>query len=148
MGWTVSDLDKHWTLADAKAQHVKTCIAYSADYKATLIDYEWRPKTFYAIIELTKPNGKAERFLRTDMIDTSNNQFGYKDMTEEMGPHVEDSPSYGFKEKIFQWIPITKGYAGNFRTRHGIKYSTTDKDLFGNYNAAIKPDLLQHKMEV
>ncbi len=65
-----------------------------------------------------------------------------------MGMYNEDKPSPSFRKLIFDLIPIAEGYAKEWRERNGVKYSTTEKDLFGNFTTAIKPELNQLKMEV
>ena len=74
--------------------------------------------------------------------------------------HNANTGTYGHEcGKPAQWIAQKdSGYRSGFcdhcknngseRTNFKHWYSTTDKDLFGNMNAAIKPDLNQLKMEI
>ena len=65
--------------------------------------------------------------MRVDKIECSSREFGYKDMTEECGPNVNDAPSHKMKEAIFKHIPIAEGYAADFRQRHGIEFITPEQ---------------------
>lgn len=131
MGWTITDLDRNRTsLQYAKEDHVRESTRYGNTIKAELIAHEWRPSTWYAIIKLTyldghERKGQSETFLRTDMIEATPARFGYKDMTEQMGPNVDDKPSEQMKALIYKHIPTAKGYATAFRDRMGIKYNAT-----------------------
>jgi hypothetical protein len=93
MGWTYNNLKRNrLTLDQAKQNHVREATLYSGGTVARIIMHEWHPKTWYAIIGLyaAQTDGKQQKpyqiFLRTDMIDASPAEFGYKDMTEEWDP--------------------------------------------------------------
>jgi hypothetical protein len=129
MGWTYNNLKRNrLTLDQAKQNHVREATLYSGGTVARIIMHEWHPKTWYAIIGLyaAQTDGKEQKpyqsFLRTDMIDASPAEFGYKDMTEEMGPYVEDRPSASMCAAIVKYIPKAEGYAKEFRDRMGIPY--------------------------
>ena len=122
MGWTITDLSRaHMTLQQAKDKHVADAVRYGTG-KTELVKHEWHPTTWYAIIRRTLPNGEVATFLRVDMIEQTALHFGYKDMSEGMGPYVQDAPSAAMKAAIFKHIPIAKGWAKQFRDRVGIPY--------------------------
>ena len=124
MGWTITDLDRNWmTLDRARANHVEGCTDYTAG-TAELLAHEWHHSTFYAIVRRTLPSGEVKTFLRVDMVEQSPASFGYKDMSESMGPYVQDAPSFTMRAAIYKHIPIAEGYAKDFRDRMGIKYDT------------------------
>ena len=124
MGWTYISVKPWHTIEDIKAQHVRD-ISWTTDgAKAELIAHEWKPKTFFAIVKFTNSEGKAETVLCVDMIDTRGKTFGYKDMSEEMGPYNENKPSRAFAKLIYEHIPVAKGCARDWRDRNGVKYET------------------------
>lgn len=134
MGWTVTDLGRNRTnLVDAKARHVYQATQYCNGVKAEMLGHEWKQNTFFAIIRLVFPaerNKAPETFLRVDMIEQSAGSFGYKDMSEEMGPYVDDKPSREFAALVYKYIPVAKGYAKEFRDRMGIKYDAAEQMQF------------------
>lgn len=94
MGWTITDLHRNrLTLEQAKQKHLASVINYGTETKAELIAHEWHAATFYALIRLERPGLTPVTFLRVDMIEQSPASFGYKDMSESMGPYVDDKPS-------------------------------------------------------
>ena len=125
MGWTFTDLNRNrMTLDQAKDQHVRQATQYTGQ-TVRIIMHEWHAKTWYAIIgfyETPESQKPHKVFLRTDMIDTSGGQFGYKDMSEEMGPHLDDKPSRAMANAVFRYIPKAEGYAKDFRQWAGIAY--------------------------
>jgi hypothetical protein len=136
MGWTYNNLKRNrLTLDQAKQNHVREATLYSGGTIARIIMHEWHPKTWYAIIGLyaAQTDGKEQKpyqiFLRTDMIDATPAEFGYKDMTEEMGPYVEDRPSASMCAAIVKYIPKAEGYAKEFRDRMGIPYLSEIKAI-------------------
>lgn len=125
MGWTYMNLRRNrLTLDQAKENHVREAIQYCNGTVARIIMHEWHPKTWYAIIGLYHPqNQKPDLiFLRTDKIDASAAEFGYKDMSEDMGPYLDDRPTPGMCAAILKYIPRAEGYAKEFRERMGIPY--------------------------
>lgn len=125
MGWTITDLSSaRMTLQQAKDKHVADAVRYGSG-TTELVKHEWHPTTWYAIIRRTLPNGEVTTFLRVDMIEQTPMHFGYKDMSEEMGPYVQEAPSAAMKAAIFKHIPIAKGWAKQFRDRVGIQYVET-----------------------
>ena len=134
MGWTTNDLHRNRkTLEQAKAEHLRDAVDYTTG-TAELVAHEWHKETFYAIIRRTFPAEMKRApvtFLRVDMIEQSPASFGYKDMSESMGPYVANPPSASMKAAIFKHIPIADGYAKEFRDRMGIKYSNQEQgDMF------------------
>lgn len=135
MGWTYTSLrDNRKSLEDAKREHVYDATRYSDNIKAEMLAYEWRPKTFFAIIKLNFLEGHAKAdqsktFLRIDLIDTAGGEFGYKDGAEEMGMYQDDKPSRIMAQKIYEFIPVAEGYAPEWRERNGIKYRQAEKQL-------------------
>lgn len=125
MGWTITELDRNrTTLHQARAAHVAECTDYGTGH-AELLAHEWHAETFYAIVRRTFPEGMHRApvtFLRVDMIEQSPASFGYKDMSESMGPYVANPPSAAMKAAIFKHIPTAEAYAVEFRNRMGIKY--------------------------
>lgn len=126
MGWTYLDLARNrMTLQQAKDNHVREATRYGEGTIARIIMHEWHACTWYAIIGFyaCETASKPDKiFLRTDMIDTAGGQFGYKDMTEQMGPHLDDKPSPAFAKAAFKYIPYATGYARDFRDWAGIPY--------------------------
>lgn len=126
MGWTIMDLGRNrTTLEQAKRKHVIDAVQYSTG-TTELLAQEWHQSTWYAIIRRTFPAEMKRApvtFLRVDMIEQSPSHFGYKDMSESMGPYVEDAPSFVMKAAIFKHIPVADAYAKEFRDRFGIKYA-------------------------
>lgn len=128
MGWTYTDLQRNrLTLDQAKQNHVRQATQYS-DKIARIIMHEWHANSWYALIgfydteESTKPNLV---FFRTDIIDQSALSFGYKDLCEEMGPHMQDRPSRAMAKLVFKYIPHAPSlYARDFRDFAGIPYLT------------------------
>lgn len=125
MGWTFTDLQRNRiTLDQAKAAHVRAATAYTGK-TARIIMHEFHPRTWYALIgfyENEDSRTPYKVFLRTDMIDTTAGQFGYKDMTEEMGPNLDNRPSRQMAKETFKYIPRAEGYARDFRDWAGIPY--------------------------
>ena len=139
MGWTQTDLHRNrTTLAQAKAAHVADAIRYATG-TTELVAHEWHAETFYAIIRRTFPaemKREPVTFLRVDMIEQSPASFGYKDMSESMGPYVANPPSASMKAAIFKHIPIAEGYAKDFRDRMGIKYDNQSQgEIFAGATA-------------
>jgi len=135
MGWTYNDLQRNrMTLDQAKEEHVRQATRYGEGTIARIIMHEWHAKTWYALIgfypaagnpaELQKP---TKVFLRTDIIDTSAGQFGYKDMSEEMGPNLDDKPSRAMAKAVYKYIPHAAGYAKDFRDWAGISYQNENQ---------------------
>lgn len=126
MGWTQTDLHRNrTTLEQAKAAHLRDATNYATG-TTELVAHEWHKETFYAIIRRTFPAEMKRApvtFLRVDKIKQSPASFAYKDMSESMGPYVDNAPSVSMKAAIFKHIPIADGYAKEFRDRMGIKYS-------------------------
>jgi hypothetical protein len=129
MGWTYTDLARNrLTLEQAKQNHVRDATNYGDRAVARIIMHEWHDKTWYAIIGLYTPTEDQQRqkpetiFLRTDIIDTAGGQFGYKDMTESVGPRLNNRPSRALAKAVFKYIPIAPGYAKEFRDWAGIPY--------------------------
>lgn len=129
MGWTYLDLARNrMTLQQAKDNHVREATRYGEGTIARIIIHEWHARTWYAIIGLYREQADDKLqtphtiFLRTDMIDTTGGQFGYKDMTEQMGPRLDDKPSPAFAKAAFKYIPYATGYARDFRDWAGIPY--------------------------
>jgi hypothetical protein len=123
MGWTYTDLNRcRKTLAQAKADHEREAVNYGGNTKAEMIAREWHDKTFYAIIRLTfaTPDKAPKTFLRIDLLDNTNGQFGYKDMTEDMGVYVDNAPSEKFAKLIYKYIPrfynYTSGIYGLYKS--------------------------------
>lgn len=127
MGWTTTDLHRNRkTLEQAKADYVRGLTQYSTG-TAELVAYEWHPTTFYAIIRRTFPEAMHRApvtFLVTSMIEQSPAFFGYKDMTEEMGPYIDSPPSRSFAALIYKHIPHASGFAVEWRRRNGVKFTT------------------------
>ena len=134
MGWIYTDLHRNrLTLEDALEHHVSRASWTSQGIICRLLAYEWRnmpyPKAFYGIVEQDFRNADEgrekgiQRFLICDLIEASAGSFGYKGMDEHMGPHMPIGPSEKFKIEIFKHIPHAKGYAADFRTKHGIPYT-------------------------
>ena len=129
MGWTIQELGRYGnTLEQAKRQHVADATRYGDGIKAEMIAYEWKAKTFFAIIRLSSDTNpkyiKPKTWLRVDLIEQSPSEFGYKDGSEEMGMYCENKPSREFAALIYKHIPIATGYAIEFRQRMGIKFDT------------------------
>jgi len=128
MGWTTTDLIRcRMTLDQAKAEHVRQATRYSNGIDARIVMHEWHASTWYAIIRLEYPQdheraGEIKYFLRTDMIEATPASFGYKDMIEDMGPHLDDKPSRFMAKTVFKYIPNAEGYAKDFRDWAGIPY--------------------------
>lgn len=139
MGWTTNDLHRNrTTLEQAKAAHLRDATDYTTG-TAELLAHEWHRETFYAIIRRTFPpemNRAPVTFLRVDIIEQSPASFGYKDMSESMGPYVQDAPSATMRAAIYKHIPIAEGYAREFRDRMGIKYSNQEQgEMFATAKA-------------
>ena len=128
MGWTYTDIARfNISLDQAKFDHINQATRYGDNIKANIVIHEWKACTWFAVIRLEYLEGHEKAgqvcyFLRTDMIEASPSQFGYKDMTEEMGPYVQDKPSLNMIRAIFKYIPKAEGYAKEFRQRMGIPY--------------------------
>jgi hypothetical protein len=129
MGWIYLDLARAGlSLEQAKINHVREAAQYGPGTAARIIMHEWHPRTWYAIIGLYAALSDQRMqtphtiFLRTDSIDTSDGQFGYKDMTEQMGPLVDDTPTLAMVRAIFRYIPYAEGDAIAFRQSHGIPF--------------------------
>lgn len=129
MGWIYMDLARAGlSLEQAKINHVRDSSRYGPGAAARIIMHEWHPRTWYAIIGLYAVHSDQRMqpphtvFLRTDRIDTSDGQFGYKDMTEQMGPLLDDTPSLAMVRAIFRYIPFAEGDAIGFRQSHGIPF--------------------------
>lgn len=124
MGWSYKDLKCNGhTLEDAKNLHVWKATRYSDGIQAEMIAYEWHSQTFFALIRLSGGRySEPKTFLVVDLIDTANNQFGYKDGSEDMGMYCKNKPSRDFAALVYKHIPKASGYAIEFRERNGIKY--------------------------
>lgn len=126
MGWTFTVRSKK-TLAQHREDHVRDATDYGDRKIARIIAHEWHPRTWYALIGFyeTPESQKPYRvFLRTDIIDMSGGEFGYKDMSEDMGPYLDDKPSKKFAAAVYRYKPHAEGYAVEFRERMGIKYDS------------------------
>lgn len=127
MGWTYTDLHRNrLTLEQAKADHVRDATRYGETITARIIMHEWHDRTWYAIIAFyASPDAATPTnvFLRTDKLDCSRSSFGYKDMCEQMGPHLDDKPSRALAKAVFKYIPEAPGeYARKFRDWAQISY--------------------------
>jgi hypothetical protein len=129
MGWIYLDLARAGlSLEQAKINHVRDAAQYGPGTTARIIMHEWHPRTWYAIIGLYAAHSDQSFqtpytvFLRVDSIDTRDGQFGYKDMTEQMGPLVADTPCLVMVRTIFRYIPYAEGDAITFRQAHGIPF--------------------------
>lgn len=129
MGWIYLDPARAGlSLEQAKINHVRDAARYGPGLAARIIMHEWHPRTWYAIIGLYAALSDQRMqtphtiFLRIDSFDTSGGQFGYKDMTEQMGPLVDDTPTLAMVRAIFRHIPYAEGDAIAFRQAHGIPF--------------------------
>lgn len=129
MGWIYQDLARAGlTLEQAKRRHVAAATDYGPGTTARIIMHEWHARSWYAIIGLyaVHADQRSQKphtiFLRTDRIDTSEGQFGYKAMTERMGPLPDDRPSRAMAKAIFTYIPDAEGDAIPFRRWCGIPF--------------------------
>jgi len=127
MGWTFTDLARNrLTLEQAKDNHVRDATRYCDGTIARIIFHEWHDRTWYAIIGFYASNDAttpSEVFLRTDKLDCSAGAFGYKDMSENMGPRLDDKPSRALAKAVFQYIPeVPNQWAREFRDWAGIPY--------------------------
>lgn len=123
MGWTYTDCTN---LEAEKADHVASATRYSGGITAELIAHEWHNKTWFALIRLSGGHyAEPLTWLRIDLIDTTQGQFGYKDGAEEMGMHNENRPSREFAALIYKHIPTPQGYGLKWRERNGVKFKDT-----------------------
>jgi hypothetical protein len=133
MGWTYTDLGRNrLTLEQAKSMHVMEATRYGSNICARIVMHEWKPKTWYAVIRMEyleghEKAGQIVYFLRTDMIDITGGQFGYKDMTEDMGPYLDDKPSRAMAKAVYKYIPHAAGYAKDFRDWACISYQNENQ---------------------
>lgn len=127
MGWTYTDLARNrLTLEQAKHHHVREATQNGEGTIARIIMHEWHDHTWYAIIGFyPSPDATApsDVFLRTDRLDCSAGAFGYKDMSEQMGPRLDNKPSRALAKAVFKYIPQAPNeWAREFRDWAGIPY--------------------------
>jgi hypothetical protein len=124
MGWIY--IKHKQLLTKLRKQHEQSVLNYDDGITAQLLASEWHDHTWYAIIKLNcPPDAKTpeKTFLRVDLVDPTNTEFGWKAMDESVGPYVNEPPSESLKKRIFKHIPTAPNeYAENFRTRYGIPF--------------------------
>ncbi|MEQ1717551.1 MAG: hypothetical protein ABL907_16500 [Hyphomicrobium sp.] len=73
-------------------------------------------EAFFAIVKRTDPAGDVRLFCLVCLIEVSGSEYGYKDMTESMGPNI--LAPLGFLQKLEDLIPEPDGrYAADWRDR-------------------------------
>lgn len=136
MGYTYINLHRNrLTLQQAKENHVREATRYGQDTTARIIMHEWHPKTWYALIGFYKAGSDKPHkiILRTDIIDTTGGEFGYKDLCEEMGPYLDDKPSRAMAAAVFKYIPHAERHAKDFRDWAGIPYLKNAEPAADNF---------------
>lgn len=127
MGWLIGNTNgRQFDLI--QHEHEWNATRYGQTVKATLIASDWHKACVYMLIKLDyleghEKAGKSETFLRTDLIKHTSSEFGYKDMEEEMGPHMPSKPRRDFAAMVYKHIPSPRNdYARDFRKWAGIKF--------------------------
>lgn len=73
-------------------------------------------EAYFAIIKRTEPAGDIHLFCLVCLIEVSGSEYGYKDMTESMGPTI--LAPLDFLQKLEDLIPEPDGrYAADWRDR-------------------------------
>lgn len=73
-------------------------------------------EAYFAVMKRTNPGGESLLFCLVCLIEVSGSEYGYKDMTESMGPNV--LAPLPFFRKLEEMIPEPDGpYAAAWRAR-------------------------------
>lgn len=83
-------------------------------------------EAYFAIVKRTDPAGDTRLFCLVCLIEASGSEYGYKDMTESMGPNV--LAPLPFFHKLEKVIPEPDGkYAAEWRARCRAHHGLPDK---------------------
>lgn len=121
MGWDYVYPRRPMSVAEHRRRHEEECNSFGD----TLVECQWFPGAFYAIIYTTREdNGPPHHYFRVDLIDCGGSGFGWKGMDESAGPYVDFKPSAKFAETLLRLIPDPPNeWARKFRERIGLSPS-------------------------
>lgn len=128
MGWTY----QYEKPADPKA-YLNSKLTWSSDTgsRRVLASALVRQKVFYAAVEHIKPDGSRDVWAAVFLVDMKQSRdglrFGYKEMTEHMGPCESECPAAILK--LLTPLPETEQYALAWRERchAALKRKTQNK---------------------